>query len=79
MTLEESIQGMRLRVIQRAQAVGNVSRACREAGISRALFYRWRKRLERYGPDGVHPRRQVELPRKGELGFLQDSSARKGY
>ena len=23
--------------------------ACREAGISRALFYRWRQRLERYG------------------------------
>jgi transposase len=27
-------------------------------GISRTLFYRWRKRLERYGVDGVHPRRQ---------------------
>ena len=39
MTLEESIQGMRLRVIQRAQALGNVSTVCREAGISRALFY----------------------------------------
>src|SRR4029434_979679 len=22
------------------------------------VFYRWRKRLERYGVDGVHPRRQ---------------------
>jgi len=58
MTLDESIQGMRLRVIQRAQALGNVSTVCREAGISRALFYRWRKRLERYGPDGLHPRRR---------------------
>lgn len=26
-------------------------------GISRTIFYRWRKRLERYGVDGVHPRR----------------------
>ena len=40
MTLDESIQGMRLQVIRRATDVG-VSAACREAGISRTLFYRW--------------------------------------
>src|SRR5262245_11713041 len=57
MTLDESVHGMRLRVIERAQAVGNVSAVCRELGISRTLFYRWRKRLERYGTDGLHPRR----------------------
>ena len=45
MTLDESIQGMRLRVMQRAEALG-VSAACREAGISRTLFYRWRRRLQ---------------------------------
>lgn len=56
MTLDESIQGLRLRVIQRAEVIG-VSAACREVGISRTLFYRWRRRLERYGIDGVHPRR----------------------
>src|SRR6476620_6308981 len=39
------------------RAVGQCQPACREAGISRALFYRWRQRLERYGSDGVHPRR----------------------
>jgi transposase InsO family protein len=61
MTLDESIQGMRLRVMQRAQVVG-VSAACREAGISRTLFYRWRHRLERYGVDGVHPRRVRARP-----------------
>jgi Helix-turn-helix domain len=58
MTLDESVHGMRLRVIERAQALGTVSAVCRELGISRTLFYRWRKRLERYGIDGVHPRRQ---------------------
>ena len=58
MTLEESVHGMRLRVIERAQVLGNVSAVCRELGISRTLFYRWRQRLERYGVDGVHPRRQ---------------------
>jgi transposase-like protein len=49
---------MRLRVIERAQVQGNASAVCRELGISRTVFYRWRKRLERYGVDGVHPRRQ---------------------
>ncbi len=57
MTLEEKVHGLRLHVIQRAQVLGNVSQACREAGISRTLFYRWHHRLERYGLDGVHPRR----------------------
>ena len=61
MTLDESIQGMRLRVMKRAEAIG-VSAACREAGISRTLFYRWRQRLQRYGVDGVHPRRRRARP-----------------
>jgi transposase/transposase-like protein len=58
MTLEDKVHGLRLQVIRRAQELGNVSQACRDAGISRALFYRWQKRLELYGLDGVHPRRQ---------------------
>jgi transposase InsO family protein len=62
MTLDESVHGMRLRVIERAQVVGNVSAVCRELGISRTLFYRWRKRLERYGSDGLHPRRLRPQP-----------------
>jgi transposase InsO family protein len=61
MTLDESIQGMRLQVIRRAADVG-VSAACREAGISRTLFYRWEHRLSRYGVDGLHPRRQRARP-----------------
>ena len=58
MTLDDSVHGMRLRVMHRAQVLGNVSAVCRELGISRTLFYRWRKRFERYGVDGMHPRRQ---------------------
>jgi transposase InsO family protein len=58
MTLDDSVHGMRLRAIQRAQALGNVTAVCRELGISRTLFYRWRRRFDRYGVDGVHPRRQ---------------------
>ena len=56
MTLDESIQGLRLRVLARAGQVG-VSAAAREVGVSRTVVYRWRKRHELYGPDGLHPKR----------------------
>jgi transposase InsO family protein len=57
MTLNDSVRAMRLRVIHRAAALGSVTAACREAGISRTVFYRWRQRFEHYGADGLHPRR----------------------
>ncbi len=57
MTLDDSIHALRLHMMHRAQELGNVSQACREIGISRSLFYRWRKRYLTYGPDGLHPRR----------------------
>ncbi len=57
MSLEASVHAFRLRVIARAQALGNVSQACREFGISRTLFYRWRRRYLAYGPDGLYPKR----------------------
>jgi transposase InsO family protein len=57
MTLEDRVQALRLLAFQRADELGNVSAACRELGLSRSLFYRWKQRYERYGPDGLHPRR----------------------
>ena len=57
MTLEDSIHSQRLRVLVDAEQLGNVSEACRRHGMSRTVFYRLRKRLEQYGPDGVHPAR----------------------
>src|SRR5262249_5795845 len=64
MTLDESIQGMRLQVIRRAPQIG-VSAACAEAGISRTLFYRGPHRRSRYGGDGWHPRRLLARPGRG--------------
>jgi transposase InsO family protein len=57
MTLEDSIHSQRLRVLRDAERLGNVSEACRRHGMSRTVFYRLRRRLELYGPDGVHPKR----------------------
>jgi len=67
MTLDDSVHGMRLRAMQRAQAIGNVSAVCRELGISRTLFYRWRTRFEpRSGAEPSphdRPRRQHDEAR----------------
>ncbi len=57
MTLDDSIQGIRLRALELAKELGNVTEACEQLAISRSLFYRWRKRFEKYGPDGLHPKR----------------------
>lgn len=55
-TLNDSVPEFRLRVILRARELRNVSEACRQFGISRTLFYRWRKRFLQYGVDGLRPR-----------------------
>ena len=62
MTLDDSILTMRLRVMRRAQELHSVTLACQEAGISRTVFYRWLTRFERYGADGLHPRRRQARP-----------------
>jgi len=57
MTLEDREHPCWLHVLQRAKELGNVSAACREAGISGTLCYHWKKRFTPYGIDGLHPRR----------------------
>jgi len=74
MTLEDSIHAFRLRIMARAQELHNVTRACREFGISRTVFYRWRKRYLAYGRDGLHPRRLG--PRRGRPPLLSVQAER---
>jgi transposase InsO family protein len=66
MTLEDSVRRHRLAILQRAAVLGSVTQACREAGISRTLYYRWRQRFLRYGPAGLLPRptRPTRWPRQ---------------
>ena len=56
MTLADSVMALRLKVMKRAEETGNVSEACRQFGISRTLFYRWRRRYLSYGATGLLPR-----------------------
>ena len=58
MTLADSVHQFRLRAMLHAQELGNVSQACRNLGISRTLFYKWKNLYERYGSDGLRPGRR---------------------
>ena len=40
MTLEDKVHAQRLRLFRRAEELGNVSAACREAGVARSYYYR---------------------------------------
>lgn len=56
MTLIDSVHQFRIHAMVYASRIGNVSQACRDLGISRSLFYRWKDRYERYGSDGLRPK-----------------------
>jgi hypothetical protein len=62
MTLEDSVQTLRLNVFRRAEELGKVSAACCGAGVSWTLFQRWKWRYEHYSVDGLHPKRTKARP-----------------
>jgi transposase len=52
----------RLAVLQHAEEVsGSVAAACRYYGISRTVFYRWKKRYEDGGLDGLKDRSSASM------------------
>ena len=65
MTLEEKVLVHRLFVMQRAEELQSVTEACRQLGLSRTLFYRWRGRYVQYGADGLRSRVSASRPHPG--------------
>ena len=59
MTLEQSIQGYRLQVLAEGERTGNVSAVCRQFGVSRTVFYEWRRAFRQYGRDALLPKPQA--------------------
>jgi len=49
MTAEEEVARQRLSVLELAQALGNVSEACRQRGMSRTQFYEYKRRFQTHG------------------------------
>ena len=43
----------RLSVLQLAQELGSVSKACRQAGMDRTSFYEWKRRFQTHGLLGL--------------------------
>ena len=53
MTHDDVLFGYRLRLFTLAEELGSVSEACRQMGIARSTYYVWKRKLERYGLDGL--------------------------
>lgn len=64
MTDDDVLFGYRLRLFTLADELGNISQACRQMGVDRSTYYRWKPKLERYGLDGlrVRERRRPRMP-----------------
>ena len=64
MTDDAMLGAFRRQVILRAGELGNISQACREAGISRTTYYKWLERWLQYGPGGLEPhaKRRPQMP-----------------
>ena len=42
-----------LSVLELAQELGRVSKACKQAGMDRTSFYEWKRRFQTHGLDGL--------------------------
>lgn len=64
MTHDDVLFGYRLRLFTLAEELGNASEACRQMGVARSTYYVWKRKLERYGLDGlrVRERRRPRMP-----------------
>ena len=43
----------RLSVLELAQELGSVSKACKQAGMNRTSFYEWKRRFQTHGLEGL--------------------------
>jgi transposase InsO family protein len=70
MTAQKKLAQNRLTLLQLAERLGNVSRACRMLNVSRSQFYEYKRAFQEYGLEGLidkapipgsHPNRIMEL------------------
>ena len=74
MTQDDLLYRFRPRVFAIAAEFGTVRAACRAMGIHPSTYYRWKRQLDRHGPEilGQSPCRNVPLPKieREEMRFL---------
>ena len=62
MTQDDLLYRFRLGVFAMAAELGNTRAACRAMGIHPSTYYRWKRQLDRYGPEILRPRER-RVPR----------------
>ncbi len=80
MKAEQKLAHQRLSVLELAEALGNVSEACRRRGISRTQFYEYkRRRFQTHGIEGlkdlppVHKNHPMSTPEEVQQRIVQMS------
>lgn len=56
MTHEDIVYDRRVRLIEHAAKIGNVTEACQVFGVSRKTYYEWLKKAEQYGLSALLPK-----------------------
>src|SRR5690349_21149560 len=74
MTPAEIIYQRRVRALDLAAELNNVSKACRLLGVSRTSFYEWRNTAEQYGLEALMPkdRRRPQEPNETPTHVVAD-------
>lgn len=85
MTEDDVLFGFRLRCLTLADELGNVSAACRAMGIERSTYYRWKRKVDRWGLEAlrIRERRRPRMPNQIgphlEQRILAFALARPGF
>ena len=66
MIKDHMIFNHRLSLLSRAKSINNISKACREAGVSRTYYHKWAGRFITYGIQGLaeRPRPKPVMPNR---------------
>jgi len=67
MTAKKKVAQKRLTLLQLAEKLGNVSRACRMHDVSRSQFYEYKRAFQEHGFDGLIDRPPIPGPMPHEL------------
>jgi transposase-like protein len=64
MSQDDVLFGFRLRVFTLAEELGSVTAACRAMGIDRSTYYRWKRKVDRWGLEAlrIRERRRPRMP-----------------
>lgn len=60
MTKKEMLLNYRLSLLKRAKEINNISKACREIGMSRSIYYKYLKRYLAHGREGLYDKKRAK-------------------